>query len=722
MPCPPSVPISVIPPVAQGVGPLVWANGSQVARLTVPLNPSWLVYDGSVTRWGDGSAQAPVLLPALQEVDANLIEYNIGTLASGQLAKTAGLPTTIANDLAGGLAGQLAIQTAPNATSFIYPNDVTVTATSSTTDRTLSNRFSDVVNVKDFGAVGNGTTDDRASILNAFNSSNSKRIYFPAGTYLIATPLSAPNGSRAYMEAGSSFITNSPTNVDFVWEKYNTTPIAQSVMQIDKLIENNSFPLKNEASIWLNNTYTYFGISKEMTATTVPNISYYDSPATNTFVYTSNSGVLASAVGLLCDVVGTVNNTVNFCANFISRNQPGTTNTKLVGLEIDVEPSSSTTVSAGTAGLYLNAFNVNGCGPAVQTGGIGGGTFSNGFVARGIKSDGAAFADGSGLNCQYGLALTNGNYSFAAIALDVNKKIKFWGSSITLTSNLYQDPQDDFHIELTKKALIDANISEGEIIAAFRNGALTSSLQVLAASTTGWNAAKAALFVAKNSSTNRSINASGTINASGADYAEYETKNISCGTVEKGQIIGFDVNGKITDQWDQSISFGVKSTDPNIVGGDNWDNIVSKKPIAPDLPKAVKDKPTKDSTIRSEYNNQIEDDYQKSLSEWEKDCARYESEIAIYTQNKAEYDVAYANWEEEFEKVRQTVDRISYCGKVPVNIYGSNVGDYIIPNKNGDGIIGIAISSPSFEQYQIAVGRVRRILPDGRAEIVVKPI
>ena len=169
MPCPPSVPISVIPPVSQGVGPLVWANGSQVARLTVPLNPSWLVYDGSVTRWGDGSSQAPVLLPALQEVNANLIEFNIGTLANGQLAKTAGLPTTIANNLAGGAAGQLAIQTAPNATSFIYPNNVEVTATGSTTARTLSNRFTDFVNAKDFGAIGNGIIDDTTAIQSALN-------------------------------------------------------------------------------------------------------------------------------------------------------------------------------------------------------------------------------------------------------------------------------------------------------------------------------------------------------------------------------------------------------------------------------------------------------------------------------------------------------------------------------------------------------------------------
>jgi hypothetical protein len=141
----------------------------------VPLNPSWLVYDGSVTRWGDGSAQAPVLLPALQEVSAGLIQFNVGTLANGQLAKTAGVTTTIANNLAGGTAGEVVYQTGVNQTGFtavgssaqllqsngtgaptwIGANNLSVTATGTTTARTLANRFTDTVNVKDFGAVGN---------------------------------------------------------------------------------------------------------------------------------------------------------------------------------------------------------------------------------------------------------------------------------------------------------------------------------------------------------------------------------------------------------------------------------------------------------------------------------------------------------------------------------------------------------------------------------------
>jgi len=63
-----------------------------------------------------------------------------------------------------------------------------VTATGSTTARTLANRFADVVNVKDFGSVGDGTNDDSVSINNAqtyLNSNGGGILYFPPGTYLI---------------------------------------------------------------------------------------------------------------------------------------------------------------------------------------------------------------------------------------------------------------------------------------------------------------------------------------------------------------------------------------------------------------------------------------------------------------------------------------------------------------------------------------------------------
>lgn len=115
MPCPPLVPISIIPPVSQGPSPILWQNGNQITRLNTPLNPSWLVYDGTNTRWGDGSAQAPIYLPNIQEVNGPSVTYVAGITESGQVVKTIGASGTA---LIGGVAGSVVYQSAPSVTGF----------------------------------------------------------------------------------------------------------------------------------------------------------------------------------------------------------------------------------------------------------------------------------------------------------------------------------------------------------------------------------------------------------------------------------------------------------------------------------------------------------------------------------------------------------------------------------------------------------------------------
>ena len=141
----------------------------------------------------------------------------------------------------------------------------------------------------------------------------------------------------------------------------------------------------------------------------------------------------------------------------------------------------------------------------------------------------------------------------------------------------------------------------------------------------------------------RSINCAGTVNTGGSDYAEYERKAQGCGEIAKGDIVGFDADGKLTDRWRDAVSFGVKSTSPSFVGGDSWG-------FDPDAD-------------------------------------------------------------------RTPYDRIAYCGKVPVNVWHCRPGDYIIPARGPRGsIIGKPVL---WKLWRKPVGRVRRILPDGRAEIAV---
>lgn len=170
---------------------------------------------------------------------------------------------------------------------------------------------------------------------------------------------------------------------------------------------------------------------------------------------------------------------------------------------------------------------------------------------------------------------------------------------------------------------VAASVQGDEVVRlAFRNGVHQAST-FFAADNAGWNAAATALRLPANSVTSRSINAGGSINASGADYAEYMRKRPDCGVIEKGDICGIDNQGRLTDRWNRAHSFVVKSTDPAYVGGDAW---------------AVP--------------------------------------------NKGERMT-----EEEVETRRQSVDRIAFSGQVPVNVLGATPGQFIVPIEGPGGTI-----------------------------------
>jgi hypothetical protein len=65
----------------------------------------------------------------------------------------------------------------------------TVTSTGATTPRSLSDRSADTLSVKNFGAVGDGTTDDTAAFAAAINAAyltGKRSVHIPAGTYWFA--------------------------------------------------------------------------------------------------------------------------------------------------------------------------------------------------------------------------------------------------------------------------------------------------------------------------------------------------------------------------------------------------------------------------------------------------------------------------------------------------------------------------------------------------------
>lgn len=79
-----------------------------------------------------------------------------------------------------------------------------VTAADTTTARTLADRFADVINVKDFGAVGDGVVNDTVAIQAAINHcvSTGDQLYWPVGTYISTSTYNF----HAVQHAGSGVI------------------------------------------------------------------------------------------------------------------------------------------------------------------------------------------------------------------------------------------------------------------------------------------------------------------------------------------------------------------------------------------------------------------------------------------------------------------------------------------------------------------------------------
>lgn len=189
----------------------------------------------------------------------------------------------------------------------------------------------------------------------------------------------------------------------------------------------------------------------------------------------------------------------------------------------------------------------------------------------------------------------------------------------------------------------------------------------------------------------RSINAGGTINASGADVAEYFRRcdrMVSAGLfVPKGAIVGLDATGCITDRWDE-VATGclIKSTAPNLVGNDAWGAEVNL-------------------------------------------CAKYGLPPAGEMPDENNNPAAYAAWRARssairaaYETERPLWDRLALCGQVPtlIDATSADVGKWLIPVQDGTGIGAAKISDAmlTFDQYKRRLGRIVTIA-DGKAVALV---
>lgn len=276
------------------------------------------------------------------------------------------------------------------------------------------------------------------------------------------------------------------------------------------------------------------------------------------------------------------------------------------------------------------------------------------------------------------------------------------GNPITFTTAMTLDASGNLLVGAasgSSHALVKT-VSEGTQIAYIGNQ-VAASASFFAAHSGGANGEATAISITKNGTTSRSINAGGTINASGADYSEYEHNNGL--SIAKGSIVGFKADGTLTLTYSEAVRFAVKSTDPSYVGGDTWgsEGAVGKRPEQPTRKIDVTE-PTGegDDAVTTVIEAGDTD------KEWQAKQDAYKAELAAF--------------EARLEAARRLVDRIAYSGKVPCNVQGATPGDYIVATAAADGsITGVSVAEPDFARYRKAVGRVNRLLADGRCEVAV---
>ena len=111
--------------------------------------------------------------------------------------------------------------------------------------------------------------------------------------------------------------------------------------------------------------------------------------------------------------------------------------------------------------------------------------------------------------------------------------------------------------------------SAGSSVQAGFGGVNASSFRIFHADAGTASSAATVAKIERVASSNRSINCAGSVNTGGADYAEYMTKAGDF-VVAKGDVVGVNAQGLLTNVFLDAVSFVVKSTDPSYVGGDTW--------------------------------------------------------------------------------------------------------------------------------------------------------
>ena len=427
-------------------------------------------------------------------------------------------------------------------------------------------------------------------------------------------------------------------------------------------------------------------------------------------------------------------------------------------------------LNVGTTANSAPTFNAFQAPVAAKNGnGITSGTITNNsFVA--LAATATAAAGGTVVN--NGLLATLGTASGAGTNTNVGVRITGNGGSggagATANWAIYSDSTAPVYVAGTllvgvtsaAQHQITKSVAEGSNVLSI-TGSGTQAIVVASANGNSWNSGLPALYVAKNTATSRSINAAGTLNASGADYAEYrQIIPALYGTVMKGALLGYDADGLMTNVFAHVVGRVLpKSTNPSYVGGDTWGieaSIATAYAVAvpgnapvevpvPVVPAVVAAPGAAPATVAapgdgaspaeiSAYDESVaareaHAEAVEAYATYQDATLRYpqwQASYATYLADLAAYEARLMAFNAALETERLKWDRIALCGVVPINLAGltaADVGKYLVPCAAPDGTItatAVARSDLSLGQYIDSFGTIERIGADGRPLVNVK--
>jgi len=254
-----NIPSSAQPPIANDASSVAYELGTVVNAGSFIVGRTYLIKTVGTTNFQSIGATA-------NQVGVYFIATGVGTgTGDAYISRTV----------------QAALQSMPSLADFTsqanfdtYANSLTnpvnFAIKPQTTVRTLISKLKDFTSVKDFGATGNGSTDDTASIQAAIDYAISlgSTVYFPVGTYLITSPLLIYKASTFITcnLVGESFSEKTDRGVIINHSSLKTVPgiIVQGARQVT--IENiqlqgpNNFAAPTTSNITNPATYVASGV------------------------------------------------------------------------------------------------------------------------------------------------------------------------------------------------------------------------------------------------------------------------------------------------------------------------------------------------------------------------------------------------------------------------------------------------------------------------------